>query len=385
MDLNDLQSDNLPQIDIKDKNLPLITKQSWDALVKVNNLLNLFIHGNHIVRLVDIEKGQIEIVRLDKHKLRHVLARCAKFRTLKNGVYTTDLPPMWVIDDLLAHSKYPLKRLSRIVYAPIFSKKGKLQINPGYSSETECYLHYADNFKIPEVPLLPSEHHIIRAKNIIFGELLYNFPFTGKAERAHAVCLLLFPCTRSMIRGATPIFEVEASTSGTGKTHLVKAVTNPWIARTIEVSSEVQSNGEMRKRVTATLMRSPSFVFIDNLNSKINYSSLASVITAEHWEDRILGESRTVRLPVTSAFIISGNNPSLSSEMARRCVRIRIDTGLEQPGRRKPSEFKHPDLLGWVEENRGDIVWACLVLVQNWIARGQPLPVNNLSLGFVGL
>jgi hypothetical protein len=38
MDFNDLQSDKLPQIDIKDKNLPLITKRAWDALIASNSI-----------------------------------------------------------------------------------------------------------------------------------------------------------------------------------------------------------------------------------------------------------------------------------------------------------------------------------------------------------
>jgi hypothetical protein len=63
--------------------------------------------------------------------------------------------------------------------------------------------------------------------------------------------------------------------------------------------------------------------------------------------------------------------------MARRCVRIRIDTGREQPWLRDPSEFKQQDLLEWVKMNRGQLIWAGLVLVQNWIANGRPMPVNK--------
>jgi hypothetical protein len=141
--------------------------------------------------------------------------------------------------------------------------------------------------------------------------------------------------------------------------------------------SEGRNDEEMRKRITAKLINSPNFVFIDNVRNHIAYSSLAAAITAGVWEDRILGVSRTVRVPVTSTWVITGNNPSLSSEMARRCVRIRIDTGREQPWMRDPSEFKHPDLLQWVKMNRGQLIWAGLVLVQNWIANGRPMPVNK--------
>ncbi|MBW2407061.1 MAG: hypothetical protein JRE92_02485 [Deltaproteobacteria bacterium] len=381
MDFNDLQSDKLPQIDIKDKNLPIITKRAWDALIASNSPPYLFNYGNHIVRLVKREKGQILIDSLDKNKLRHVLARCANFRIFKSDEFEICPPPPYIIEDMLACPNYPLPRLSRIVNAPIFSKEGNLHLTPGYSASTECYLNYAGNIKIPKVPLHPSEDDINRAKYIILGELLYDFPFTGDSEIAHALCLLLFPFVRAIISGPSPVFVIEAPTSATGKSLLAKMLTYPSTGRIIEAMSEVQSDGEMRKRLTAVLMNSQAYVFIDNVNRKVAYSSLASVITAEQWEDRILGESRTVRLPVTSAFIITGNNPSLSSEMARRCVRIRIDTGLEQPGRRKLSEFKHPKLSKWVEMNRDQIIGSCLVLVQNWLSKGRPIPVNNNNLG----
>jgi hypothetical protein len=137
----------------------------------------------------------------------------------------------------------------------------------------------------------------------------------------------------------------------------------------------------MRKRITAKLIKSPTHVFIDNVRHQIAYSSLASAITAGMWEDRILGVSRTVRVPVSSTWIITGNNPSLSSEMARRCVRIRMDTGREQPWLRDPAEFKHQNLVQWVKKNRGELIWAALVLVQNWLSKGRPVPTDNPTMG----
>ena len=34
--------------------------------------------------------------------------------------------------------------------------------------------------------------------------------------------------------------------------------------------------------------------------------------------------------------------------------------------------FKHPKLLQWIRANRGQLVWSLLILVQHWIAEGQP-------------
>ena len=33
--------------------------------------------------------------------------------------------------------------------------------------------------------------------------------------------------------------------------------------------------------------------------------------------------------------------------------------------------FRHPDIEQWVEANRSDLVWAALVIFQNWLARGM--------------
>jgi len=46
-----------------------------------------------------------------------------------------------------------------------------------------------------------------------------------------------------------------------------------------------------------------------------------------------------------------------------------MDARLERPDQR--TKFKHPQLLAWIGEHRGDLVLACLTLVQNWIARGR--------------
>ena len=381
MEFDDLQSSTLPQIDIKDKNLPLIASKAWDVLNRANNPPYLFKYANCIVRLVKIQKGRTQIDRLDKNKLRHVLARAAIFRTLKNGEFEVDLPPVYVIEDMLADPNPPLPVLHRIVNTPVFSNNGHLHISPGYSQETKNYLELYGCPEIPQIPPYPTDEDISRAKLLILDVLLHDFPFIGESERCNAVSLFLLPFIRDMIIGPLPVYVVEAPSPGTGKTLLVQVLAFPSSGRLIEAMSEGRNDEEMRKRITAKLMKSPTHVFIDNVRHQIAYSSLASAITANRWEDRILGASKTIQLQVTCAWVITGNNPSLSSEMSRRCVRIRMDTGCEQPWLRDASAFKHPDLLRWVREHRGELIWAGLVLIQNWISKGMPKPVKNTTMG----
>ena len=85
------------------------------------------------------------------------------------------------------------------------------------------------------------------------------------------------------------------------------------------------------------------------------------------------------RLPVRCAWIATGNNPTLSSEIARRTVRIRLNAKQDRPWLR--DRFRHPDLRQWVSAHRHELVAAALTLVRAWIAAGKPDPTGSSSLG----
>jgi putative DNA primase/helicase len=95
---------------------------------------------------------------------------------------------------------------------------------------------------------------------------------------------------------------------------------------------------------------------------------LAAALTAREFSDRVLGRSEQVASPVRCVWVATANNPALSSEIARRCIRIRIDPRVDEPWKREG--FKHPKLRSWVEENRGELIWAALVLCRYGLAHG---------------
>jgi len=55
-----------------------------------------------------------------------------------------------------------------------------------------------------------------------------------------------------------------------------------------------------------------------------------------------------------------------------------LDAGVEEPWHRQG--FRHDPLLEWADEHRGELVWAALVLVANWLARGAN-PFTERTLG----
>ncbi|OYD80120.1 hypothetical protein CHT98_32935 (plasmid) [Azospirillum brasilense] len=136
---------------------------------------------------------------------------------------------------------------------------------------------------------------------------------------------------------------------------------------------------EWGKLITAKLRASAQLILIDNLRGRLDSSKLAAAITSPVWEDRILGLSEMVRIPVRAIWVATGNNPGLSNEMARRTVRIRLDARRDRPWERR--EFRHPELLAWVRENRARLVWAALTLAQAWVAAGRPPAERASTLG----
>ncbi len=73
----------------------------------------------------------------------------------------------------------------------------------------------------------------------------------------------------------------------------------------------------------------------------------------------------------------AANNGSFSHELMRRFVPIRLDAGLPDPTRGRT--FRHQNLEQWILENRHKLVWACHIIIQNWIAKGKPKGKENLA------
>src|SRR5262249_7455851 len=107
----------------------------------------------------------------------------------------------------------------------------------------------------------------------------------------------------------------------------------------------------------------------------LDSGTLASALTQLTWEDRILGKNETVSLPIRCIWTTTANNPTMSTEIARRSVRIRLDTGLERPWLR--NGFRHENLRQWADESRTLLVWAAHTLIQAWIVAGKPKPTGE--------
>ena len=90
----------------------------------------------------------------------------------------------------------------------------------------------------------------------------------------------------------------------------MEAVTLPSLGQSATALTEARDDEEWRKRLLAKLLTAPAALFIDNVRRRVDSGALPSALTAwPSWEDRLLGKSEIVTVPVRCLWLMSGNNP----------------------------------------------------------------------------
>jgi hypothetical protein len=368
------------RIDATEENLADLTEQAFRAIKASNTPPTMFRYGSVPSRIERDDDGAPMLRPMTVDRMRHRLARDAHFLKLNEKDEECAIaPPLSVVRDVLATPDPDLPVLSRVVEAPAFAPDGSLCREPGYNPVGKTYYVPAAGFEIPELSPQPAAEELEQARDLITLDLLGDFPFVSESEKAHAVAAAIGPFVRNLIDGPTPLHSFEAPSPGTGKTLLVELLTIPALGRPVSAMTEGRDEDEWRKRLFAKLRSAPSVLLLDNIKRRLESGALASAITAYPlWEDRLLGVSEIVRVPVRCIWLVTGNNPALSSEMTRRTVRIRLDAQVDRPWLREG--FRHQDIRGWAVANRGRLVWALLTLIQAWIAAGRPEGRRTLGM-----
>ena len=363
-----------PKIDINAgiQDLPTISQLAWNALEAANHPPTLFQFGGSVCRIQRDSGGILLLKRLNQHEFRHHLARSAHWcRMDQHGNVEDARPPDAVCQDMLASPHYPLPVVMRIVEAPVYADDGTVVTGAGYHPRSLTYFDKASNLQLDQVPQHPTAADVKRARELILDDLLSDFPFVSESDRAHLLALLLLPFVRNLIDGPTPLHLIESPVPGSGKGLAATVALIPAIGRDVTIIPPATSGEETRKRLTAALSEGVSVILLDNYRTMLDSAELAAALTARVWKDRILGRTEMVTLPIRCAWVCTANNPVLSTEIARRSIRIRIDPINERPWQR--DQFRHPDLAAWAIDHRSELIWAVLIMVNEWLALGKPL------------
>ena len=282
-----------------------------------------------------------------------------------------------MVRDVFAFPNIELPVVERIVSVPVFSPDGTIQMEAGYNAQTRSIFLPCDRLgTIPAVPESPDSDDISLALSI-FDDLVADFPFVDPG-RTHTLAALLVPFVRALIKGPTPLHLFEKPEPGTGATLLAQVVCDICVGHEVASMTEAGNEDEFSRKIHSKLRAGPAAVLLDNVRNRLNSGALAAALTGDLFEDRVVQRSETAAVPVRCLWLATANNPTLSDEMVRRTIPIRLDARMRRPHLR--TEFRHPNLREWVASNHGGLIWAMLTLVRAWFVAGCPKGTAKLGM-----
>ncbi|WP_340289175.1 hypothetical protein [Sulfitobacter pontiacus] len=355
--------------------------------------------------------GRAGLHKVDVNGLAHILNTVAPFvRTTENNSVGVSAPKD-VVSHLYAgdYCDYPVIR--GIVTTPSFTAEGTLLERTGYHADSELYYKPDDRIQVAEISPEPSAEEVEEAKRLLIQEILADFPLGGMSRAeilravlcaeedsegnlvhiegaqptaapdvCHALVMGLFPFVREMIDGNAPGLAIDKLKPGTGAGKLEAAMSIIYAGHATSAIALPGNPEDMTKVLLPAVRSGRPNVFFDNISSAMDSGELASVMTARYYEARILGKSETALVQVRNQWIVAGNKLKLSPELSRRFVLTYLDPKTASPEDR--TGFRHAEIETWVTENRGQLIWACLTLIQHWVAGGrQPGAVSKASYG----
>lgn len=273
-------------------------------------------------------------------------------------------PPTSICNQLLSlRGVRGLKKLRAVITAPTLRPDGSVLDKPGYDPATGLYI-VGDSF--PAIPEKPTKQQAKAALKLLWSPF-QDFPFDTPLSRAVHLAALITAVIRPAIDRA-PAFGYDAPIQGSGKTILAKcvAVIGSGTEPTIWPHTAGRDDEEARKRLYSALRAGDRFLIWDNILGVFDSAALASLLTSDHYRDRILGKSVAMTIPNSAMVMMTGNNLTLAGDLPRRVLISRIDPKSEKPFER---EFEM-DPVVYCLKHRQEIVAAVLTLLRFYISSG---------------
>jgi hypothetical protein len=372
----------LPEIVVTDRHLRDITADALAALYKANKPERIFRRSSALTRISLDEKVRPFTESLSESALRGYLARSCNFVRIsaKDGDKLAVTPPLDVVRDMASLNDCRFPPLIGITEAPVIRPDGTVMNKPGYDSVTNLYYYPATKLIVPPIPDKPTDSEIKAAIELAL-EPMCDFPFDCEASRANAIATMFTPILRPMIEGPVPLAIIDKPQAGTGASLLAEVISLIATGRAAAMMTAQKDDEGWRKAITSLLIKGQLVVTIDNVEYDLFTPSLAAILTATSYQDRLLGRSEMVTLPNRTTWIATGNNIRLRGDLPRRCIWVRMDAKTARPWQRDLKGFKHPRLIEWVSNERGGILAAILTIVRAWVVAGMPEAQGMPNLG----
>jgi hypothetical protein len=364
-----------------------LADEALDALARDHNS-GVYVRARFLVRVARESRrrprgarrppGAPAIERFSEAALCDRLARLGIWLRRRARDQIEILPPEWLVKNILARSRWPFPTLEGVIESPTMRPDGSILDCPGHDEASG--LLYLPTSEYPLVPAAPTGAQV-RDALLALLDPIRDFPFRDESDRAAAVAAMLTITARHAIEGCAPLFAIRAPAPGTGKSLLADVIALIGTGRRAARMSHESDDTEMRKRILAIAIEGTPLVLLDNVDGRLGSPSLAAALTAETWADRVLGLSLRAEAPLTSTWLVTGNNLGFQGDLGRRVVPVDMDARQEHPEDRSADIFKHPTLCEYVERERPRLVVAALTLLRGYHVAGRPPHGRDGNMG----
>ena len=353
----------------------LIAGERYETVRKVLELMR--INGEHYHRgeIVTITQDGEPIPR-DKDGILYDLDGLAKFEKFdkRSGEwFSCDCMHNIATGVQSAKGSWGLPELKGISTAPLIDPEtGRLIDADGYDRASGLILILNDQSQWHGIP---EELSIITCNNALkrLWMPFKDFPFDGPISRGVWLNAILTAVLRPLLPTA-PAISVTAPTAGSGKTLLAKCLAE----LTGDIPALLPDAGdkdEIRKRLLALLRQGKRILILDNVVGTLDSAALCAMLTAEVYQDRVLGVSETLSVPTRTLVLITGNNITLRGDLCRRVLTCRIDPEMETPWKRA---FRL-DPVQYCRDHRMDMVRDALTVLRAGLQDGPKMEDRTAS------
>jgi hypothetical protein len=232
-------------------------------------------------------------------------------------------PPRTFVSDYLTQMRgnYGAPPLRGVVRVPRIDGNGIIHFTSGYDPSTGLFHDRLPNF---HVPLTPSQDDARRASKALLDPFSqYQFDDTRAGEAL--LLAAIFTAIERPFLAVSPMFVIRSSMPGTGKGLIVRTLVRLAFDTMPIIATWGGSSEEFEKRLGALLLQAPGALSIDNANGmQVKGDLLEAILTEGSANIRPLGVSETVRVRNRSLITLTGNNPIITGDMARRTLPIDI-------------------------------------------------------------
>jgi hypothetical protein len=340
----------------------------------------LYRRGNTVVQVSDASEwrvsGFLQVQCADG--LRYVFGTRCRFYTTKTlpagGTVDVDVD----IDRGRCVTFIDQARLQRVwgvVDHPLVTREGRVIDVAGLDEESRIMLLEDDVNRFCKVPKINDPWaQSVEAFQRVYDTVLKGFHFATPMDLSVALSALITAVLRPVLPLA-PGYLVTAPLAGSGKTFFCDIASRLAEGKSIPLKAFEANEEELEKQLFS-LMRSGSIcVLLDNAGngSEIKSAKLDAIMTTTDYECRVLGESRTEKVPNNMLLFITGNNVAVHADSGRRWLKIRIDPRCDEPHRLAYAT----DPTAQVMEHRQKIIVDLLTIVLCWLANPDRKTAGN--------